>query len=181
MPVPAASSMEPGVNDVVGSDQFVRQPRGADGAEYQAAVAKPAIDGFAPPTLMAELDRVSILRIELPRDARKPRRRVAITRRKLEEKTAELLGQDFFDLAKFFHEHLRSHEPLLVGDEPIDFHRVAKILRRVATPSFHRADLRPTVEWSIQFHRVESRSVVLEPGIGSFRVRIKNPAPMPVK
>src|SRR6476660_7460945 len=130
---------------------------------------------------MPELDGVSIARIKLPHGARKSRTRVAVTRRKLEEKAAELRAENLFEAAEFLDEHSGANHALLVRDQPVHFDGVAEVFRRIAHPAFHGAELRPAVKGCVQLHRVERRGVMLEPRVGPLRIWIKNPAPVPIE
>src|SRR5438045_5388645 len=112
MPVPLAPSVEPGVDRVARANQVVRQSRSANAAKDQPTFAESAINRFAPPAFVPELDRVSVLRIELTANACQTRRRVAIARRELKEKTAKLFAENLLDGAKFFDEHARSEQVL---------------------------------------------------------------------
>src|SRR4030081_1312648 len=114
MPVPSAPSVETRVDPVARSNQGLRQPRRADAAKDQSPFAEGAINRFAPPAFVPELDRVPVLRIELAGDARQARHRVAIARRELKEKTAELFAQDLFDRAKLFDQHACPDQALLM-------------------------------------------------------------------
>src|SRR5438046_1243297 len=114
---------------------------------------------------MAELDRVSLSRIQLGNDTFEPGGCVTVTRRKLKKKAAHLRTENFRNRVEFFHQCFRPHHPFFMRDDPIHLHRIAKVLWRISLPGFYSADFGPTVKRSIELNCFKMGHVMPEPAV----------------
>ena len=65
MPIPALGTVQANINLLGRSDELIRQPRSAAGAEDYPSLAKGAVDLFVPPAGMPEFDDVAARGIKL--------------------------------------------------------------------------------------------------------------------
>ena len=125
---------------------------------------KRGVHRLIPPAGMTELNNVTPCWIKLAKNRSQPRLRIAIARRKLEQKAPHPVAQDIGDHPKILHERFCALEPLDVGDELADFDGVNEVsLARLAPPSFHVCHGRPRIKGCVDFNGIEVLRVVMKP------------------
>ena len=156
MPIPSLLAMKADVYLGCGHDQLIGKSWSAAGTENDAGLAKGSKDGRVPPTLMAELDDVSVPWVQLRDDAGKPGAGEDELGRQLKEKASHARAEHIGDQAEVFDEFSRPSEQPPVRDEFAHLYRIDEApAAYLFSPGPDRAGCRPSVERRVQFDGIE--------------------------